>query len=391
MVDTTDAIRDEIREQFAALNRRIDRIERGQRKQSETSERVANKIGAVEEQVTWDALITDLKLCLVCALISTTVASIDWIKGAACDNLPSWGRASLPLCSNAPVTGSNASVTPGSYGGVSIDAEQAAIASTIITTGREQGMSDRDITIALMTALQESGMRNLNYGDDWWFDDPNTPTVEKSDSVGVFQQRDSWGSVEVRMNPSEAAKLFYRALAQVSDRHSLEPGDVAQAVQRSAFPDHYDKWEPVAQAILDSAGAIAFILPSTGTITSGYGYRMHPISGQCKPHEGIDFGAAIGSPVLSTAGGTVTFASDANDGYGLKVIIDHGNGYSSLYGHNSQLMVQQGQMVEQGQAIALVGSTGNSTGPHLHFEILKDGGAIDPAPLIGVEAKAGGC
>lgn len=113
-------------------------------------------------------------------------------------------------------------------------------------------------------------------------------------------------------------------------------------------------------------------------VTSDYGMRIHPISGQYKMHTGIDFGGQpTGTPVYASAPGIVITAGWLN-GYGYTVIIDHGNKISTLYAHNSKLLVSVGDEVERGQAIAKVGSTGNSTGPHIHFEVRVNGKYTDP-------------
>ena len=112
--------------------------------------------------------------------------------------------------------------------------------------------------------------------------------------------------------------------------------------------------------------------PSYGPITSNFGWRQHPILGTGRFHSGTDFGAEHGSPINAADSGTVYFCGLVNGGYGNAVIIDHGNGLTTLYGHASELYVVEGQGVQQGQAIAAVGSTGLSTGPHLHFEVRKN-------------------
>lgn len=120
-----------------------------------------------------------------------------------------------------------------------------------------------------------------------------------------------------------------------------------------------------------------FIRPSSGPITSGFGYRFHPILKRRKLHTGIDFGGPVGSPIVAAASGVVISAG-YHGGYGNAVIIDHGGGISTLYGHCSRVFVQSGQRVSAGQRIAAVGSTGLSTGPHLHFEVRKNGTPINP-------------
>jgi murein DD-endopeptidase MepM/ murein hydrolase activator NlpD len=121
-----------------------------------------------------------------------------------------------------------------------------------------------------------------------------------------------------------------------------------------------------------------FLRPVPGPITSGYGMRMHPIIHRPRMHTGIDMGARYGSPISAAADGVVISAS-YHKGYGNTVILDHGGGTSTLYGHCSRLFVSNGQKVRRGQKIAAVGSTGLSTGPHLHFEVRKNGKPTNPA------------
>lgn len=121
-----------------------------------------------------------------------------------------------------------------------------------------------------------------------------------------------------------------------------------------------------------------FLWPTTSTvITSYFGYRVHPIWGTTRFHSGIDIGAPHGAPIYAAADGVVIFAGWYY-GYGYTVIIDHGSGISTLYAHCSSLSVYRGQAVYRGQVIARVGSTGNSTGPHLHFEVLINGRPVNP-------------
>lgn len=120
-----------------------------------------------------------------------------------------------------------------------------------------------------------------------------------------------------------------------------------------------------------------FIHPVSAPITSGFGYRYHPILHRRKLHTGIDFGASYGSSIHAAAGGTVIMAHYTR-GYGNCVVIDHGNGVTTLYGHCSSLSVSEGDTVHQGQTIANVGSTGLSTGPHLHFEMRRNGVPVAP-------------
>ena len=113
-------------------------------------------------------------------------------------------------------------------------------------------------------------------------------------------------------------------------------------------------------------------------LASGYGYRIDPVYKTVKFHAGLDFSAPQGTPIYATADGRVTTAGNKSNGYGNHVIINHGYGYETLYGHMVRVKVRNGQMVKRGEVIGWVGSTGKSTGPHLHYEVQKGGRNIDP-------------
>ncbi|WP_196592788.1 murein hydrolase activator EnvC family protein [Pectinatus sottacetonis] len=125
------------------------------------------------------------------------------------------------------------------------------------------------------------------------------------------------------------------------------------------------------------AGNGTFIWPLSGPITSPFGWRVHPLYGRRIFHTGIDIGGSYGTPIHAAASGTVIYAGWIS-GYGNAVIISHGGGLETLYGHNQSLAVSQGQHVSQGQVISYCGSTGNSTGPHCHFEVRKNGHPVNP-------------
>jgi murein DD-endopeptidase MepM/ murein hydrolase activator NlpD len=132
----------------------------------------------------------------------------------------------------------------------------------------------------------------------------------------------------------------------------------------------------------DSSGSSGmFSWPVTGTITSPFGWRSNPFGGAPEFHQGLDIAAPSGTTVTAAAGGTVIMAQWYG-GYGNYILIDHGGGYSTGYGHLSAIYVSTGQSVQRGQAIGAVGSTGQSTGPHLHFEVRIAGKPVDPAPRL---------
>lgn len=120
--------------------------------------------------------------------------------------------------------------------------------------------------------------------------------------------------------------------------------------------------------------------PCDGIITSDYGWRR--ISRKhARMHLGVDIAAPYGSSVMASADGRVVFAG-RKGGYGLAIVIDHGGELTTLYGHNSQLFVKEGELVKRGQEISLVGSTGHSTGPHVHYEVRVDGNPINPSRFL---------
>lgn len=124
-------------------------------------------------------------------------------------------------------------------------------------------------------------------------------------------------------------------------------------------------------------GTFIWPVPDCTLLTSRFGYRMHPILGYERFHAGVDIGAKAGDTIIASDGGTVAVA-EYSDSYGNYVLINHGNGYTTLYAHMSSMAVEAGQAVEQGDTLGYVGSTGWSTGPHLHFEIRYNDEKTDP-------------
>ena len=150
-------------------------------------------------------------------------------------------------------------------------------------------------------------------------------------------------------------------MAKYLDEMSLQYAHEQDAELRGVYSDSQFIW-PV---------------PSCTLLTSPYGYRTHPILDYERLHAGLDIGAKFGEEIIAADGGTVLIA-EYSDSYGNFVLIDHGDRYSTAYGHMSEIAVEAGQEVKQGELIGYIGSTGWSTGPHLHFEIRLDGERIDP-------------
>ena len=128
-------------------------------------------------------------------------------------------------------------------------------------------------------------------------------------------------------------------------------------------------------------GSGAMLWPMSGPVTSEFGWRVHPIIGTQKFHSGVDIGGDYGQPIAAAQGGTVEYAGWIS-GYGNAVIISHGGGISTLYGHCQSLAVGVGQQVSRGETVAYCGSTGNSTGPHCHFEVRQGGEPISPYSFL---------
>lgn len=191
-----------------------------------------------------------------------------------------------------------------------------------------------------------------------------------------------------------AAKAELASEKKVLDAKQAESDSYLKALEKDIkkYEKEYAAAEAAEMAARRSAAGLAgnskfvggeFGWPSDSAwnITSPYGRRFHPTLKVWKTHTGMDIGAAYGTNVLAANDGKVIVAQ-WNNAYGNYVVIDHGGGYTTLYAHNSKLNVSVGQKVTRGQVIAKVGSTGFSTGPHLHFEIMINGATVDPLPYV---------
>ncbi|MBQ2879464.1 MAG: peptidoglycan DD-metalloendopeptidase family protein [Anaerotignum sp.] len=187
---------------------------------------------------------------------------------------------------------------------------------------------------------------------------------EKMDEMEavVAQKKAIWASYE-----SDLAK--YEKLVKANEANDAA---ILRQMNASASPT----------AKYTGNGKFQWPVPASSRISSEYGYRTSPISGKKEFHNGLDIPAPYGSAIVATEAGTVTYSGWMN-GYGYTIIIDHGSGITSLYGHNSSLVVKKGAKVSKGQTIAKCGSTGWSTGNHCHFTISKNGSAVNPHNYVG--------
>lgn len=145
--------------------------------------------------------------------------------------------------------------------------------------------------------------------------------------------------------------------------------------------------DPLVEAMLGRASyrpsAIPSLWPVRGEITGGFGERMDPLSGEEEHHAGIDIAAPVGTQVEATADGVVVEAGRKEAGYGNEIVLDHGDGIRTKYGHLSEIYVVPGEEVSKGQIIGAVGTTGKTTGPHLHYEILVGDAPVNPSKYLG--------
>jgi murein DD-endopeptidase MepM/ murein hydrolase activator NlpD len=188
-----------------------------------------------------------------------------------------------------------------------------------------------------------------------------------------------------RQNLVQLAAVRRRSVAsQVAEMESLSAAEESELegliLERERELEAQQRAAGIAGGVV-GGGSGAFSWPVTGTITSPFGWRSNPFGGGPEFHQGLDIAAPMGTTVTAAAAGTVIMAQWYG-GYGNYVLIDHGGGYSTGYGHLSAIYVASGQSVQRGQAIGAVGSTGQSTGPHLHFEVRIAGKPVDPAPRL---------
>lgn len=206
---------------------------------------------------------------------------------------------------------------------------------------------------------------------------------ERPAAVRVLTSADYSASAAIPMTSATASDTHAAPRTGLRIGHDTVEGAPRYAVrsesENGVATVRFSATRPRAQV----AGAISSLgsLPVSGArLTSAYGYRINPVTQREAFHHGVDLAAASGTPVYATGSGRVVF-SGRSGGYGLLVVIDHGNGVTTRMGHLSALLVAQGEEVEAGEAVGRVGATGRATGPHVHYEIRVDGGSVDPLPV----------
>jgi murein DD-endopeptidase MepM/ murein hydrolase activator NlpD len=334
---------------------------------------------------------------LVCSGLATTLL----FGGGASAGCPTTRTTTGTTPSGPPTPGTPPSAEIGPIG--RWNAEQVGNAATIIAVGQQQQVPPRGWVIALATAMQESQLINLTGGPD--------------DSIGLFQQRPSqgWGTPAQLHDPQHAATRFYRKLLTVDGWQTMPVTEAAQRVQVSAYPHAYAKWEPDATQLVGALSGITTGLGVCGVAVSAQGWTQ-PVHGGVgsgfrtadRPsHDGVDLIANKGTPVHAASAGTVSRVrcnaidvrtggdwgcdrdGDPNltAGCGWYVDIDHPGRIITRYCHQlAKPTVHVGQHVNAGDVLGVSGSSGHSSGPHVHFEVhLGDhtsATAIDPVAFM---------
>jgi murein DD-endopeptidase MepM/ murein hydrolase activator NlpD len=216
-------------------------------------------------------------------------------------------------------------------------------------------------------------------------------TVVKGDSLTKLSEKYVTKTNRIiEQNPGSARHLVVGQKIFIPDavaRTMPVPDKQTRVAKKDVTEDSSRADEPAGERDVDAAIksekhlALGFMWPLRGRITSGFGSRSDPFSGHRQFHNGIDISAECGTPVKATADGDVIFAG-WKDGYGKLVVIKHKNGYFSIYGHNSELKVNEGDAVQKGEVISLSGMTGAVTGAHLHFEIQKYQTPLNPLRML---------
>ena len=194
--------------------------------------------------------------------------------------------------------------------------------------------------------------------------DPISDDVRKAGTGGI----DKYLSLDA-LSDGEKIKELHQKIDNMSSQYEVQK-------------QSYNKLIKMAQNKSKMLASIPAIQPipnkNLRRVASGFGYRVDPIYKTRKMHNGMDFTAPTGTKIYATGDAVVQKVQNKRWGYGKHVVLNHGYGYSTLYGHMSRINVRVGQKVKRGQLIGLVGSTGKSTGPHLHYEVRKNGNAVNP-------------
>ncbi len=275
-----------------------------------------------------------------------------------------------------------------------IDASQADFENSAATLYRNAGSGSQ-----VLSVLQFAGNPRKSITASRYLGDVARDAQAEIDHYGELQ--DDVDAAQEQLEEQQAAAEQARAAAEAQRqeverlraehepaRAAAEAEEATEAQVLNTISTQKDQWESQLAALQAEQAALAggvsrgsgngvLKWPCDGGVVSGFGYRVHPISGTRRLHTGVDINCAYGAPI-SAAGSGIVIEAGWRGGYGNAVVIDHGDGLATLYGHQSQLAVSPGQQVSTGEVIGYVGSTGYSTGPHLHWEVWVNGTPVDP-------------
>jgi murein DD-endopeptidase MepM/ murein hydrolase activator NlpD len=184
------------------------------------------------------------------------------------------------------------------------------------------------------------------------------------------------GSAPEDLNPDLVPERKHTQLIKAMHRH-VDQLDYAAAKQQNSLND-------LLQVVNERGNIMSYtpmIWPAEGTISSRFGYRLSPFTGQREFHDGLDIANCQNTKIIATADGHISFAGE-NGGFGMLVVIDHGHGLTTRYAHLERISIKRGDMVKRGETIAYMGSTGRSTGTHLHYEVRLNGVPVNPQKYI---------
>lgn len=233
---------------------------------------------------------------------------------------------------------------------------------------KQLALADRQLLLTVQTALDQTEQQNLEVEQTY-----NQLLMMRQQLVNQKSDYQTQSQVQTQLierlnSDQQALEAAYRQLQQ--DSQGLE-ALIRDRLQTSSLS--------LRKLLKLQPGKM--LTPSYGEFSSNFGWRTHPVFGDQRFHSGMDFAADYGSPIYAAQNGVVLYAGWYG-GYGNTVILDHGNGITTLYAHASEVYVQERQEITQGDVIATTGSTGLSTGPHLHFEVRENGTPVDPMSYL---------
>ena len=243
------------------------------------------------------------------------------------------------------------------------EAEQALEDAKAEQEAKKAELEQKKAELERQVAEAEALIKSLESDIDAYIAAYNETEQSKRELQAQIDQKVAQMEAERKAAEEAARKAAEEAARRAAERQQASNGDTTTTTPSYTYTT--------------GSGSMIWPCPSCHTLTSYFGWRIHPISGVNKYHSGVDIGASYGATIIAADSGTVITAGWIS-GSGNCVVISHGNGVSTLYGHMSSIAVSVGQSVSQGQTIGYVGSTGNSTGPHLHWEVTVNGVRQDP-------------